>query len=173
MTTERPDLNGELFTPGVSLRRRAIARVAIHFDKALDRTKQSFKDECDINVLMSRFAKGQPLDHLIRPGGHFGDWSEVPDFQVAQQYIIDAHSLFEQVPANVRERFMNDPARFLAFATDQANADEMRRLGLLKPVQALSPVQAASQPVPAFEGRSEAQPSGSAAPNSAANNGGS
>lgn len=135
--------DGELFTPGYAMRKRATARVCIYFDPTLDRTKQSFKDECDINVLMSRYLKGQPLDHLLRPDGKFGDWSDVPDFQTAQHYIIQAGQLFEAVPAKIRERFMNDPARFIEFATDPNNKDEMRKLGLLRPEP---PVQAPVEP---------------------------
>ena len=37
------------------------------------------------------------------------------------------------MPADVRARFNNDPALFVDFCSDEANLDEMRKLGLAVP----------------------------------------
>jgi len=37
------------------------------------------------------------------------------------------------LPSAVRERFNNDPAKFVEFATDEANVEELRKMKLLSP----------------------------------------
>ena len=38
--------------------------------------------------------------------------------------------MFEELPATIRKKFENDPAKFLDFVNDERNADEMVELGL-------------------------------------------
>lgn len=94
-------------------------------------TKQEFKQECDINVIMKRYARGGDVPAL--DGALYGDFSEVASFQEAQEIILHARRQFEALPSDVRERFANDPETFLRFANDVGNKEEMRKLGLLKP----------------------------------------
>lgn len=95
------------------------------------RTKQSFREECDINRIMARYLRSG----VLPPGvgvGRYGDFSAVTDFHEAQQIIKEAEAQFASMPAKVRDRFKNDPGVFLAFVGDPANAKEARELGLLK-----------------------------------------
>jgi len=92
-------------------------------------TKQSHKDECDINVIVRRAHRaGEWPPNQKKPS--YGDFSAVPDFQEAMNLVLRAEEQFASLPAAVRDRFSNDPARFLAFANDPNSAEEMIRLGL-------------------------------------------
>lgn len=93
-------------------------------------TKQSFKDECDINVIMARYERsGQlPLSDDVR--AEFGDFSDSLSFHEASNRIIAAQDAFMRVPAHIRAEFGNDPGRFLEFAIDPKNLDRMVELGL-------------------------------------------
>lgn len=97
-------------------------------------TKQSFKAECDINLIMKRFKKTAGADFLSRYSGYvsgsFGDFSEVVDYRTALDQISRAKEVFGALPAKVRARFENDPAQFLDFVGNPANKDEMVALGL-------------------------------------------
>lgn len=98
------------------------------------RTKQSFKAECDVNVIMKRFKKTAGVDFLNRYQGYltgeFGDFSEVVDYRTALEQVARAESVFGALPAALRSRFENDPAQFLDFVQDPANANELVSLGL-------------------------------------------
>lgn len=98
------------------------------------RTKQSFKDECDINKIMHRFKNVMGADYLNRYNGYvngqFGDFSNVVDYRSALDQISQARAVFEALPSKVRARFFNDPAEFLDFCQNPANEDEMVNLGL-------------------------------------------
>lgn len=94
-------------------------------------TRQEFYRECDINRMMAKYMKtGVPP---VGVGlGRYGDFSSVEDFMQAQEIVRDAVAQFSMLPSKVRERFGNDPSRFLAFIADKANLEEARKLGLLK-----------------------------------------
>lgn len=94
-------------------------------------TKQSFKDECDINTLMARYqSTGEmPVLNVVAP--QYLDASGM-DFQDMQNRVLEAQALFMELPSKLRTRFANDPAQFLDYVADSSNHAEMRQLGLLK-----------------------------------------
>lgn len=97
-------------------------------------TKQSFKDECDINMIMKRFKRAMGVDYLSRyqgyVSGEFGDFSQVTDYRTALEQIARAGDVFMALPAKVRAEFQNDPAMFLDFCQNPSNADRLVELGL-------------------------------------------
>lgn len=95
-------------------------------------TKQSFKDECDINVIMKRYEQSGVLQHLARGEPQYVDASSL-DYQASMELVVAAREQFMALPSRVRERFQNDPAQMLAFVEDRANLDEARELGLVPP----------------------------------------
>ena len=99
-------------------------------------TKQEFKRESDINNILKQYSKTGMLTHLnVRAAqGMYTDLPDALDFQESLGLVRDAEARFMTLPAKLRDRFGNDPAQFLAFATDPANLEEMRELGLaIKP----------------------------------------
>jgi phage internal scaffolding protein len=96
-------------------------------------TKQAFQAECDINNIMKRYEKTGIIDHLNKYGGRFGDFTGAVDFQTAQNIVIDAQKMFMDIPASIRAQFENDPGKFIQFATDPANLDKLREMGLAPP----------------------------------------
>lgn len=96
-------------------------------------TKQSFKEECDINNIMRRYEATQVLDHVSGQMPEFGDYIGVLSYQESLNAVLYAQEQFAQLSAEVRDRFGNDPAKMLAFLEDEANRDEAVKLGLVAP----------------------------------------
>jgi len=125
-------------------------------------TKQSFKEECDVNSVMRKFqATGvhpnfNPIDPI------YGDFSDVNDYQTSLNLVLHANAQFEGLPAAVRDRFQNDPSQFLQFAADPKNGREMVKLGLA--VERPNLVSPSSQPASIEPEGRQAQPGGSAKP---------
>lgn len=94
-------------------------------------TQQSAKDDCDINVILSRMARGvEPPLSDRQPV--FADVTASPDsYHEAMNIVIAAQEAFGSLDAKVRARFDNDPAQVLAFLDDDANRDEAIKLGLI------------------------------------------
>ncbi|WNK13045.1 MAG: internal scaffolding protein [Microvirus sp.] len=115
------------------------------------RTKQSFKDECDINRIMGRYlATGILPEHLTRALAQYVDCSAV-DFQEAQLVVAGAKSLFAELPSAVRSRFHHSAAAFLEFAENPANGPALVEMGLASlrrdSVEGGSPTAASAAPV--------------------------
>lgn len=99
------------------------------------RTKQSFRDECDVNILMRRYASTGVLPLSRDPTqAQYLDVTGA-DYFDAQLLIAGARSQFFSLPARIRDRFDNDPGEFLTFMEDKRNHEEARELGLLPPLE--------------------------------------
>lgn len=98
-------------------------------------TQQQFKDEADINYIVSMYdssgvmptfhGDGQPAQPV------FGDFSSLPDnAQEMYNRMIEAKNNFDSLPLEVRKRFNYDPAAFLDFVDNPENLDELVAMGL-------------------------------------------
>lgn len=110
------------------------------------RTQQSFKSECDINNILRQFnVTGQLPTGSVQP--QYGDFSGITDYQSALNAVMAAQDSFLALPAKVRARFDNDPALFVDFASNEANRDEMKALGLFHEETAQAVVTSPSESV--------------------------
>lgn len=96
-------------------------------------TKQSFKDECDINIIMGRYLKTGVLDFVTKHQPRYEDLSQAADYQQAMLIVAESRSMFEDLPSHIRTQFENDPAKFLDFVHNPENRPQMAELGLLRP----------------------------------------
>lgn len=112
---------------------------------------QSFKDDCNINVIMERAARGaEMIDPVVMNGkvGQYLDLSNAPeDYHHAQNIILDTQERFNAFPARIRNRFENDPGLMLEFLADPSNKDEAIELGLIEKAPSEPPVPAPAAPV--------------------------
>jgi phage internal scaffolding protein len=112
-------------------------------------TKQSFKDECDINNLMERYESTGLMEFLNDKEARYLDASSI-DYHEAMNIVAHANSTFAEMPAVLRERFENDPGQFVAFCDDNKNDAEAIQLGLkqaLKAIQEPLPAQVSTEPI--------------------------
>jgi phage internal scaffolding protein len=110
------------------------------------RTQQQFRDECDINHILERFnITGQLPVAGLQP--EYGDFSGITDYQSALNAVMAAQDSFLELPARIRARFDNDPALFVDFASDEANRDELKAMGLLRQEAVKTAVSSPSEPV--------------------------
>eukprot|EP00918_Siedleckia_nematoides_P040884 GHVU01088761.1.p4 GENE.GHVU01088761.1~~GHVU01088761.1.p4 ORF type:complete len:148 (+),score=9.72 GHVU01088761.1:1566-2009(+) len=112
---------------------RPVLKSDLSFEGDKGVTKQADLKDTDINGIFKKYERTGQLPDLIVKNPQYGDFSEVPDYQEALNIVRNANEQFENLDVNLRNRFANDPAKFLAFATDVKNLDEMEKLGLLKP----------------------------------------
>jgi phage internal scaffolding protein len=104
--------------------------------------QQHFKDECDINTILERFnVTGMLPDAPLSP--RYGDFSGIGDYHSAMNRVIAARNEFAALPAQIRARFDNDPAKLIEFIEDESNRSEAEELGLIEKAAAEA-VEAAS-----------------------------
>lgn len=90
-------------------------------------TRQADAAECDINNIMKRYEKTGILPPYTSPG-FFADVSDMGDFHAVMDTVAKTRAIFEQFPAEFRASFGNDVAEFVNWATDPANAGELKSL---------------------------------------------
>lgn len=105
------------------------------FCKDDSRAIQSQRDEADINTIVRNFGLTGQLPQGVRVPT-YGDFEGLDNYQEALEAIRAADASFKAMPADVRSRFDNNPAKFVAFCSDSANLEEMRKLGLAVPAPA-------------------------------------
>lgn len=93
------------------------------------RTEQSHINDADINQIMKKALAGIPSNYIREYEGHYGDATSV-QFYDAQVIVANGKSMFEDLPSDIRNRFKNDPGKFLDFVQDPANAAELVKLKL-------------------------------------------
>lgn len=125
---------GDVVTGRLSVfRSRSTPRLRVVFvNSGESLTKQAFKDECDINVIMRRYERSGVLPVNMRGEPRYVDCTSI-DYLESMRVVADARSAFESLPARVRARFEHDPARLMEFLADERNREEARELGLLRP----------------------------------------
>jgi len=92
-------------------------------------TKQSMRDECDINKIMAKFQKTGAITHYNRHSGEYG-FASALDFRDSLDLVKKGQDIFNDLPSSIRKRFANDPAEFLEFAQNDENKEEMVKIGL-------------------------------------------
>jgi phage internal scaffolding protein len=97
--------------------------------------QQHFKEECDINTILQKFnITGLLPEQTLSP--RYGDFSGIGDYHTALNRVIAAQGEFEALPAQIRAKFDNDPAKLIEFLDDDNNRPEAEALGLVDKVAA-------------------------------------
>lgn len=97
--------------------------------------KQSFRDEVDVNQIIVRFRTTGVLPQgTVQP--LYLDVAEFPSYQEALERVRAGTEYFMSLPAEQREDFRNDPALFMDWVTNPANAEEAAKRYGVNPVVA-------------------------------------
>lgn len=91
-------------------------------------TQQHYAVECDINNILDNYLQ---TGILAEKPTFEGDFSDGFDYRDALHRITDAQEKFLALPAQVRDRFGNDPGNLLDFLSDPKNRDEAVKLELV------------------------------------------
>lgn len=125
------------------------ARTALHC-KDPTKTQQHAKEESDINNIVDKFLKTGTLPQVPVPPT-YENFGEIFDFQSAMNTIKAATDSFMALPGNIRARFQNDPATFVAYVDhchETGDLDPLREMGLAVPKAPDSPPDAGKGATP-------------------------
>lgn len=99
-------------------------------------TQQEFKESCDINNILAKFsvqaqALGvEPSQLMPQDQGTYGDFSNLDDFQTAQNKIAFLNDQFSNLPSDVRRKFGDNLNNFIGAISDPNRIDELGELGV-------------------------------------------
>ena len=99
--------------------------------KLIYKTEQSHKDRVDVNNIIKKYARTGVIDHMHFVDPSFQDCTSI-DFKTAMDRVLKVQEAFEKIPSNIRNRFDNDPSKFMAFYENPENKEEAKKLGLTR-----------------------------------------
>ena len=102
-------------------------------------TKQSMRDECDVNLIVKSHQKTGVLAHMNRAAPQYGDFSTGMDLHSAIAQVDEANERFMMLPAEVRKLADNSPARFLEMLGDDDAALALQEAGLALGIEVPKP----------------------------------
>lgn len=113
-------------------RRNPPPPVDLNFEDSPTLAQQHFQKECDINYMLQKFGATGVLPE--QEGAFYGDFSNALDFQGAHDLVQSTMDQFLALPSKCRDRFGNDPGKFLDFVSDPGNHSQFADLGLTEVV---------------------------------------
>ncbi len=88
------------------------------------RTKQCFRDECDIQKIMARADRVGTISHLKKFEGVYADYADFDFFEQTQK-LTRGREIFDELPGELRQEFGQSPAKFFEYVNDPANKEEL------------------------------------------------
>jgi len=95
-------------------------------------TQQQFLEESKTTNIIARYRRTGQIP--MRNGAPFyGDFTGADDFHSAQNRLAEANQMFMLIPAEIRDRFDNDPGKLIEFLSKEENRKEAEEIGLIPP----------------------------------------
>lgn len=96
----------------------------------VSRTKQSFRDECDVNLIVKNHGRNGVVSHFNGAEPSFGDYTEAVDLKAAMDRVFEANETFASLPSAVRRVAGESPVEMLAMLQDPDGANDLVDAGL-------------------------------------------
>lgn len=93
------------------------------------KTKQEFSKQCNINTIMSQAMKGIMPNY--RQDENYIDTTGLQSYQEALYQVREAERQFNLMPAELRNKFDNNPQRMIDWVNQEENKAEAIELGML------------------------------------------
>lgn len=95
-------------------------------------TKQEFKDESDINNILTQYKKTGIINNIMQQQPIYSDLPDDLDYQNSLHITSQASEAFDTLPATVRRYFQNDPQQLLAAIGNPDMRTTLEELGVLQ-----------------------------------------
>jgi len=118
----------------ITTRKSNNSRRVQHDCSGVSKTKQEYKNSCDINLIMARALKTGIAPQAVRQG-YYADVSDVPDLATAYEMVNRASEAFYALPADVRRLIDNDPSKLGNFISNPDNMELCVKHGLLTKIE--------------------------------------
>ena len=109
--------------------------------------QQSAKEQCDINRIVRRYTPEELAAINIHGLGDFdpeGKFLKFADYQTNMYTVADARSAFQNLPAEVRKHYKNDPVNLLAAI--ERKDESAYRFGFLEKEREITPEPTGGKP---------------------------
>ena len=129
----------------LGVRKRGQRRQVQTINKDKTMTKQADFEKANIHCVLKKYQKtGLLPQRTVEPLQ--GTLPNVESYHDAMNVLTEAQQSFDALPSDLRDKFENNPAKFLEFVTNADNLDEMVELGLAEKVIDVGDINTPSSP---------------------------
>jgi len=96
-----------------------IVRSNVLLQSRPSKTRQSEKDNCDINKIMERFNRTGKLPAMQSVPPQYGD-ARIPDYASSLKIVKEAQDMFMKLDSTARKHFDHDPQKLIAALRDNS-----------------------------------------------------
>lgn len=96
------------------------------------RTKQAFREECDINRIMARYELTGQIEHLSTKRPYYGDFSQFEDYQSMLNKVQVATDAFNALPSELRKELDYKPHKLFEWIQNPENRQRAVKYGLMQ-----------------------------------------
>lgn len=114
-------------------------RCSVNLGK-VQKTDQSYKKMCDINVIIANASKTGVLSHQQSKVAQYIDNTEIPSLMEAHAVIRDAQESFMTLPSQIRKLMDHDPTKLADFVSNPENLDILVKHGILEERKKVEPI---------------------------------
>lgn len=96
-------------------------------------TQQHFKQEADVNYIVSRYLQTGQMENVNEQPPLYGDISSFGaefDLRAAYEAVGRAEEGFLMLPSDVRKKLDNDPSKLISWLSDESNRADAIKYGL-------------------------------------------
>ena len=92
---------------------------------------QSFKNQCDINLIMKQYEKTGMLPQQTSIPARYSDNTNIPSLEAAFEATSKAMDAFYELPPEVRRHMDNDPSQLENFINNDENIPLLKKHGII------------------------------------------
>ena len=96
-------------------------------------TEQQHVESCDIKNILKKYKDLGVNPHVLPDESAYFTVPDSVDYAAAANMVAEAHSMFEELPSQLREQFDNDAIRMMDFLTSDPDPEDLEALGLVLP----------------------------------------
>lgn len=101
-------------------------------------TQQHLKEEVDVNTIVRRFGLVPELPKW-KGEGIYGDFTGITDFDSAVAKVYGVQQAFMGLPAELRDKFKNDPGELVRYASSVSEEEFDRFVAPVAPPEPAAP----------------------------------
>lgn len=110
----------------------ALSETGLDFSESKIMTKQSFRDESNINNIIDKWRATGHVPRINSMSPTYGDFTNVDSYLNSVLRVQEIDEQFAALPSAIRDRMANDPANLLRFLQDDNNIEEAISLGIIQ-----------------------------------------
>lgn len=100
-------------------------RTQLDFTDTISKTEQHHLESCNMQFILTQAQKTGMIEHIRNDSPRYETLATKVDYLESMKVIAEANSVFETLPAKIREKFENKAENFLEYLAKEENVKRL------------------------------------------------